>query len=489
MKTKSNILLLFLCLLLIDGQLIAQPPQKEKNTIALDSQRELFIDNYLIEKQSGEAELILHTPRDEGAVLAFDKPWEGGFSAYVTVIKDDAKFMAFYRGIPTAGKDGRTDEVTCYAESFDGIHWTKPSLGLFEYEGSKDNNIILAHAAPVTHNFSPFLDSRPGVEPDKRFKALGGTKSSGLIAYTSPDGIHWKKWQDKPVFTDGAFDSQNVAFWSQAEQCYVLYFRTWRKQGEYRFRTVSRTTSKDFLNWSTPQQMEFGSAPLEHLYTNQTHAYFRAPHIYVAIAARFMPKRQILTASQAEELNVIADYFKDCSDAVLMTSRGGASYDRTFMEAFIRPGIGLNNWVSRTNYPALNVVQTGDNEMSVYVNQDYAQPSAHLHRYSLRLDGFASLHAPYKGGEMVTRPFTFNGSALSLNFATSAAGGVRVEILDEDGTPVPGFGLQDAQELIGNEIERKVMWQDKSDLSKLEDKAIRLRFVLKDADVYSMQFR
>ncbi|MCA9732119.1 MAG: hypothetical protein H6696_16070 [Deferribacteres bacterium] len=457
--------------------------------IELGSRRELFVDHFLIEKLTGGASLQLHNPRDEGMVIPFDQPWEGAFCAYVTIIKDGSKYMAFYRGIPTAGQDGRADEVTCYAESKDGIRWTKPALGLFEYDGSKANNIILAHAAPVTHNFSPFRDTRPGVEPDKRFKALGGTQSSGLIAYTSPDGIHWKKWQEQPVFSDGAFDSQNVSFWSAAEQCYVLYFRTWRKQGEQKFRTVSRTTSTDFLHWSAPQQMQFGDAPLEHLYTNQTHPYFRAPHIYVAIAARFMPKRQILTEAQAREFNVIADYFKDCSDAMFMTSRGGADYDRTFMEAFIRPGIGLNNWVSRTNYPALNVVQTGENEMSVYVNQDYAQPGAHLHRYSLRLDGFASLHAPYRGGEMITRPFKFEGTALHLNFATSAAGGIRIEILDEAGNPIPGFEQEKAQEIIGNEIERRVFWKEGSDLSALAGKPIRLRFSLKDADVYGMWFR
>ena len=99
--------------------------------------------------------------------------------------------------------------------------------------------------------------------------------------------------------------------------------------------------------------------PPEHLYTHQTSPYFRAPHIYVAIGARFMPRRQILTDEQAKELNVDPDYFKDCSDAIFMTTRGGDVYDRTFMEAFIRPGIGFDNWVSRSNYPALNVVQTG----------------------------------------------------------------------------------------------------------------------------------
>jgi hypothetical protein len=144
--------------------------------------------------------------------------------------------------------------------------------------------------------------------------------------------------------------------------------------------------------------------------------------------------------------------------------------------------------VSRTNYPALNVVQTGPAEMSFYANLDYAQASAHLRRYSLRLDGFASARAPYAGGELVTRPLTFKGSKLLLNFATSAAGGIRVEVQDEKGTPIPGFTLKDARETIGNEIERAAAWQGGEDVSALAGKAVRLRFAMKDADLFAFRF-
>ncbi len=234
--------------------------------------------------------------------------------------------------------------------------------------------------------------------------------------------------------------------------------------------------------------MEFGDTPIENLYTNQTAPYFRAPHIYVSVAARFMPNRQVISKAQAKALGVDPKYFKDCSDAVLMTSRGGYKYDRTFMEAFIPPGIGLENWVSRTNYPALNVVQTGPHEMSVYVNENYAQPTANLHRYTLRLDGFISVFGPYKGGEMLTKPFTFKGSSLHINFSTSAAGSIRIEIQDGEGKPIPGFTLEDAHSVIGNEISREVYWKGGKDLKELEGKVIRLRFVMKDAHLYSMKF-
>ncbi|MCH2106389.1 MAG: hypothetical protein MK291_07100, partial [Planctomycetes bacterium] len=258
------------------------------------------------------------------------------------------------------------------------------------------------------------------------------------------------------------------------------------------FRTVSRTTSVDFLNWTAPEVMSFGDTPEEHLYTNQTHAYFRAPHIYVAVAARFMPGRQVLSDEDAERLGVNPKYFRDCSDAVLMTSRGGGVYDRSFMEAFIRPGVGLENWVSRSNYPALNIVQTGPAEMSLYVNQNYAQPTAALHRYSMRLDGLASLRAGRAGGVVTTRPLTFEGDRLELNLSTSAAGGVRVELQREDGTPYEGYALADCVEQIGNELDRVVTWRREggrtSDVSALAGEVVRLRFHLVDADLFAMRF-
>ncbi|MDI9605674.1 MAG: hypothetical protein QM305_10215 [Bacteroidota bacterium] len=482
--TRLLIIYLVSCLM-IPFSLAGQTP------LELNDNRELFVDNYLIDKLYG-VEIKMHSPVDEGAVLYFDEPWDGPFSGYMTVIKDDNIYRLYYRGLPEAGKDGTDNEVTCYAESKDGIKWYKPNLGIHTIQGSKDNNVILANIAPVTHNFSPFLDMNPNATPDQKYKGLGGNETiGGLLAFVSEDGIHWKKLQDDVVFKKGVFDSQNVAFWSESEKCYVLYFRIWSDGGftEYKgFRSVGRTTSNDFIHWSEPEAMTFGDSPLEHLYTQQTSPYFRAPHIYVAIGGRFMPERQVLTEEQAKKLNVNPGYFKDCSDAFFMTSRGGNVYDRTFMEAFIRPGIGLDNWVSRSNYPALNVVQTSPTELSIYVNQNYAQPTAHLHRYSLRLDGFTSLSAPYKGGDVLSKAFTFSGKELEINYSTSAAGELKFEIQDENGKPIPGFTMDDSDTIIGNEISRIVTWKGNKNVESLASKTIRLRIFMKDADLYSLKF-
>jgi hypothetical protein len=107
----------------------------------------------------------------------------------------------------------------------------------------------------------------------------------------------------------------------------------------------------------------------------------------------------------------------------------------------------------------------------------------------LRVDGFVSLHADFPGGEVTTHPLTFTGNELTLNYATSAAGSVRVEIQDENGQPIPGYALDDCPDIYGDEIEGVVRWQGGSSVGSLQGRPVRLRFVLADADVYALQFR
>jgi hypothetical protein len=111
-----------------------------------------------------------------------------------------------------------------------------------------------------------------------------------------------------------------------------------------------------------------------------------------------------------------------------------------------------------------------------------------LRRYTLRLDGFASIHTPIAGGELITPPLIFQGKSLSMNFASSAFGSLRVEIQNADGKPLPGFALADSIELYGDTVARNAIWKDNPDLGALAGKPVRLRFVMKDADLYSIKF-
>ena len=236
----------------------------------------------------------------------------------------------------------------------------------------------------------------------------------------------------------------------------------------------------------------------------------RPPHIYVSLPGRIFfadPRHVSREDDRAEAIrrrravsSEVLDFHRnnintgggvgDVADGVFLTTRAGSTrFDFTFKESFIRPGIGLNNWTTRNNYPACGVVQTGPYEMSFYVQRNYSQKSAHLQRMTLRLDGFTSVSAPYSGGEMLTHPLTFSGHTLEINYSTSAAGSIRVEIQDQSGKPVPGFSLDDCTTIVGDQIEHVVAWKDGSDVSRLQNRPIQLRFVMKDADLFSMRFR
>lgn len=451
--------------------------------IDIGSRRELFVDHYLIDRFEG-ARLVLHRPQPREVVLKFDRPWEGLYSGYETILKDGDTFRFYYRGMPEAKHDLDT-EVTCVAESTDGIHWNKPNLGIYEVRGTKENNVVLARSRGC-HNLAPLIDGNPNCPADQRYKALGGTGQPGLLAFASPDGLHWKLLQAEPVITQGAFDSQNNAFWSESEKRYVCYFRVFR-EGK---RWIASATSEDFIHWTDPVDLELDGKPREHLYTNQISPYVRAPHIYLGLPTRFLPGRRVVTEEEARRIGTPTqwNYANDCTDILLVSARGGTDFKRTFLEAFIRPGFDLENWTSRANYAARGIVQTGERELSLYVKHHSGYPTSHVRRYTLRPDGFVSVHGPYQGGELVTKPFTFTGSKLSINYATSAAGGLHVEIQTPGGEPLEGYAMNECPEIIGDRLERIVSWKSGADVSPLSGQPIRLRFQLKDADLYSFQF-
>jgi len=451
---------------------------------------ELLVDRHQI-VSTRRLEQRLEEPRDEGPVFHFSEPWEGVFSGYSTVITDPTagNYKLYYRGLADGSMECGDGEVTCMATSKDGIAWERPKLQLHGWQDRPHTNIILADHIPDSHNFTPFLDLNPEADPKERFKALAGVAPVGLHAYVSDDGVLWRRRQQRPVITEGMLDSQNVAFWSEHENSYVCYLRTWTGEGFSGIRTISRSISRDFKTWSRPKPMKFGRRQLENLYTNQTQPYPRAPQIYLGLAARFMPNRQVVSEEDADRLGVEREYYKDCSDVVLITNRGGQLYTRAVPEAFMKPGIGLENWVSRTNFPALGLVRTGAKEISFYMNRNYAQPSAHLCRYTLPLDRIGYLEARQHWGELITKRLQVGrDDELVLNMSTSAAGAIQVGLLNEDMQAIPGFGWAESGEIIGNDLSRTVKWSDREAKRKLGDvnhPYVLLHIHLRDARLYA----
>ena len=156
---------------------------------------------------------------------------------------------------------------------------------------------------------------------------------------------------------------------------------------------------------------------------------------------------------------------------------------------FLGLGSDPDSWTDRNLYIGVGVVPTGPAEMSLYFMEHYRRPSIRLRRGALRTDGFVSVNAPYVGGELLTKPLIFEGDRLVVNYATSVAGDLRVEIQDTDGKPIDGYRLSECVEIFGDEIERVVRWKNGADVGSLAGRAVRLRFVMAAADLYAIQFR
>ncbi len=473
--------------------------------IDIGSRRELFIDRALVEQLVGQAEFRLHAPTRREVAIKYDQPWEGNASGYATVFQDGDIYRMYYRGHRYIVKDKplrqAQSEVVCYAESVDGLHWDKPKLNLFAWKGSKENNIIWL-GGPETHNFAPFKDTNPDCRPDERYKAIGGTVTSkGLLTFKSADGIHWSKKSDGPVVTTGAFDSHNTCFWDIHHERYVMYVRYF-SEGDFKgLRSIGVSHSTDFETWSEPVALAYPGSPPQQMYTNQILPYYRAPHILMGFPTRYVAKplsehnKQLDPVALRDRLTKINRRVgTDLTDGVFMTSRDGQSF-RRWDEAFLRPGPQAEgHWIYGDNYQTYGLWETkaetpgAPNEISMHFTEHAWLDDDHqARRYTIRLDGFVSLHAPYAAGELITKPLTFTGQRLSINYATSAAGIVQVEIQDAAGNPLPGYSLDDCIEHYGDTVHQIVAWKGGPDISALAGKPLRLRFVLKDADLYSFQ--
>jgi hypothetical protein len=557
----KNQLLLIVLFITISGYKCSEKTVNNE-IIRLGSNRELFVDDYLIERLSGKTELQMQHPTPQDIALETNEPWEGNGTGYVTVFKDSTKYRMYYRGRHISYLNGKdrptTRNVYCYAESQDGIHWIRPELGLFSYNGSKKNNIILDSG---NENFSPFIDTNPECMADAKYKALGVTDwnyheseegvydfetgnqnlkefygKKGLYAYKSSDGINWKLMDSVPVVTKGDFDSQNLAFWDELQGEYRAYHRAFRggvegnvdliKSGIGKGRDIMTETSHDFLNWTDPVFLgysaivdpgnhnalsvsakdiagkEYPSGRVSELYTNQIIPYYRAPHLLIGFPTRYIDRGWTESAKALPEYDYRYTRAKvsrrlgtALTEGMIMSSRDRHNF-RIWPEAFLRPGLrNKGSWFYGDMYQNWGIVETSSAiedappELSLYfLERGYRDRGSIIRRYNIRIDGFVSLHAPLVGGEMVTKPITFTGNTLFLNVSTSAAGSVRIEVQDIDGRSLPGFSLADCHEIYGDNLERAVSWKANPDLSTLAGKPVRLRFALRECDVYSFRF-
>ncbi|MDB6167588.1 MAG: hypothetical protein JWM88_452, partial [Verrucomicrobia bacterium] len=377
----------------------AEAPAAKK----LGESLQLMADRSIVDTLGGAASLRLGVPVAREVAIASEKPWEGRAFFISSMYRIDGKYHLLYRGMDSeSGREGPDTQYLCMAVSADGIKWEKPSLGLVDFRGSKDNNIVAYENGKAFPACFTFYDPRPGTPANERMKAIdmrdgdrrAGQAGKGLRAQllASPDG---RVWHEMPIKANlesdwvNAFDGGSVG-WSEAEQAFVGYFRWWDTQAAPHPRTLPdwmiirpgvrtsfRSVSRDLETWSKPEPMAYGDSPREHFYETCTVPYFRSPGTYIVLANRFNPGRRSLSLEEERALEISRlpgnkttptyTFASDANDIVLLVTKpGSTTFDRPFLEAFLRPGPELGNWGSRSNYASLSggIIPTGPAEIS-----------------------------------------------------------------------------------------------------------------------------
>ena len=497
--------------------------------IDISNKLECFFDTYLINEEKTTAEIRVHHPIKREPVMVYDAPWEGNNSHFQTMLFDGEKYMMYYYAATKQKFAG-----FCVATSKDCMTWERPNCGIVEFEGSKDNNIIVRKGVFHDHssfdNFSVFSDNNPDCPKDEKYKAVSMWCGMGkLRAYCSEDGIHFRV--HSVITEEGEFDSINLAFWDNEKKKYFCYFRGEHEpakdadvtiksytdkqaamlydpdRGAYRdpgdgsiafTRDIRVIESTDFINWSKPKPLTANGPDMQY-YTNGVLPYPRAPHVFVAFPTRYVERKAWTPnydelcgkTERQEKMKRSARIGLALTDCLFMTSRDGYNFTR-YDEAFFSPAPECpTGWYYGNCFPATFLVETpsnipgADNEWSFFCNEsDYTVADDHataLCRFTIRLDGFVSRHA---GGEeklLVTKEFTYDGEALYANLATSARG-YAYFTLKSGGEEYVSY------ETFGNKVDKRIHFFDDDAVKKLSGKPVTLEIKMLDTDIYSIKF-
>ena len=490
-----------------------------KKTVNIGSRRELFVDDEMF-LDVGSARFVAHQPQPREIAVGRDTLADDAWTSYYSIIHDGTKYLLYYTA---HGWDGMMEgewphQHICRAESTDGIHWEKPNYGIYEFRGTKENNIVYLLEGDLLDNFGVMYDTNPNCPENERYKALAERvidKKAVLNAVVSADGIHW---EDRgTVITDGTFDSLNTCYYDPQEDLYHAYTRGWEIHNPSRFvgesdetdfkredaqkaRSITAFTSKDFYHWSEGQPLDYGTAHSYQLYTNNIGPYYRAPHMIFGFPTRYfertfkrmfreLPKGKKMTFPEGEP---VGRGVTTLTDGLFMTSRDGIHFTRYDDCPIFPSGIeGQGNWIYGDGYGANGMYETPSdrpeepNVISLLV-PDNAYGA--MRRYEMRLDGFVSLHAGCDETVIVSHPFIFDGDRLEFNYKTTVAGSFYVELLDLQKNPYPGFEMSQCDEMFGDTVARDISWNENHDVGSLKGKPVILRIKMKECDLYSFRF-
>jgi hypothetical protein len=427
--------------------------------------------------------------------LVADKPWESSVSG-VNVIREDGRYRCWYiadlnetrkemtiadgRGMELAGS------ILAYAESQDGMNWTKPSLKVQSYGGSMENNLV----TPYCNGGAVFRDDH-GL-PEERYKIFHFEKLPdqeitkdtpthnryGLYGATSPDGYRWKLNSKLPLVRHFS-DTVNIAAWDAGLGSYVGYFRCEANGG----RAISRSETKDFWNWPHPEMILASSpteAPADDLYNNGYTVYPDDPSLRILFVAVYHRNT-------------------DGVDVRAMISRDGRIFQWLSHEPILplgKPG----EWDQGSIYANPDLVHLPDGRLALPYNaygtthnqgayssfyKDYKNPTGIA--WATWEDGrLAGIEAEDFGG-LTTQEALFQGTQIKFNARTSRGGSVELE-LREHGKPIEGFLFSDCLPFNGDELWTTAKWKGKSTLEGLRGKKLELGIRLSRATIFAYKY-
>ncbi len=472
----------------------------------------LFLDDTQVASRTGVQRTVHTAIKYAGnPILVPEPPWEGAMvPSTVLFDPEDQTFKMWY--LTHARVPGvESTYVSGFATSTDGMHWHRPEIGDYEYEGSRRNNLCLGN----TPGGMGVIVDHHDPDPARRFKALvwhGGNRSRtdtargwganerrGFYAFSSPDGAHWSPLADGPVLS-GTGDTASLFGWDEQYGRYVAYVRPGRSRelGEgVPHRVIGRSLSTDFATWTSPVDVLLPDAddpPLAELYYMPVQRFYGQ---YVGIPHVFVPSPDPFGPFWPE----------------LATSRDGIRWTRVGHQPLIEAG-EPGSFDCGMRRCARGIVERGD-ELWLYYGgwrEDHGTSRQHRHMTTpraaqrraaaiglakLRLDGFVSLDAGEEEGTITTAPERIDRVAaplrLLVNAVTHGPGGyVAAEVLAADGTVLPGYSLVEVDRFAGDSVAHELTWQGRSLGTIMRAVAsvdtIALRFRLRRASLYAYAF-
>lgn len=450
--------------------------------IPIDVGRQLFVDDFLIE--STTLQRTFHSAKYHPAspVLKPDKPWERqdtghnaeiwGPGVAVSVYSDgvwydprEHLFKMWYRiGYTLA---------TALAVSHDGVHWEKRA-----YDVIPGTNIV----HPIPRGSSTIWLDLDEPDPNSRYKMVSSTSyMQPQRLYYSPDGVHWSAEVTRSL----PCGDRTTFFLNPFRKVWVASIRDFLNEQTGRVRRYYEAPDlKNALHWKEGQPVWWTGAdrldPMRDDLKVQ-------PQLYNLDAVGY---ESILLGAFSIWRGQPKDRPKP-NEVLLGFSRDGFHWTRPDRKAFIPVSEHYGDWNWGNVQSAGGVVDIVGDQLYFYVMGWAGVPgtvrpgTGFVGLATLRRDGFASMDAGSDGGKLTTRPIRFSGSKLFIN-ADASQGEVRAEVLDAaSGKPVPGFSLSDCLPVRENKTLKAVAWKSGKDLAAIAGRTVRIRFQLRNAQLYS----